>query len=252
MSFQTPVDDVLRACWLGTLALGILLAAPVRVAVAASPSPPKSCTLLVTLLNKPFSDESGVPVVPLTFDARIAIRAVIDEVVLGSCGFAARERVVFLIHSPSMTFGGYWFHDKQFFVTLRASDEAETGRRWDLVGLDWPLTTLAPSTFYLLCSGSDHVVRTQVGDENQILGPFSVFVGGRPLISLSTVEVVRAHPHRGHLAFSVEYPGDPGGAALKPAFHFSTDHSIGSLLLGDQQIDLRCEWPSGKTTKGHS
>ena len=72
----------------------------------AESSPSEPCTLLVRLINSPFNDEAKVPTIPLTFDARIAMRAEIESVEIGTCAFKPGDRIVFLIHSPTQTMGG--------------------------------------------------------------------------------------------------------------------------------------------------
>jgi len=72
----------------------------------AGPPCPKSCTALVTLFNEPFDDESRVSHFPLGHDANIASRALVNKIIAGTCPFSPKERIIFLIHSPSRTFGG--------------------------------------------------------------------------------------------------------------------------------------------------
>jgi hypothetical protein len=211
---------------------------------AASPVEPpsqKSCTALVTLFNKRFADESQVSHLPLTYDPRFAIRALVNEVIAGACPFSPKDRAIFLIHSPSLTFGGYWFHNKQFYVTLEGS---RTGRQWTLAGIDWPLTTMPPRPEYLVCSAGSQVVRVLVGNSNQMIGPLTVFQGGRPVVSLSTEEVARAGLQRGVEAFTVEFSGDPE-RFLKPAFRFSAAGKQGTLSIGSNKSKLLCKWPHG-------
>ena len=144
---------------------------------------PKSCTALVTLFNEPFDDESRVSHFPLGHDANIATRALVNKIIVGTCPFSAKERIIFLIHSPSRTFGGSWFHNQQFYLTLEPSAEFRTGRQWDLAGTDWPLTTIPPTPEYLVCSAGSRVVRVLVGKSNQMIGPLTVFQDGVPVVS---------------------------------------------------------------------
>ncbi len=113
----------------------VVLVSWFEFSTAESPSL-DSCTLLVRLFNEPFDDETNVQTVPLTFDARIAMRAEIESVEHGVCEFQPGSRFVFLIHSPIRTLGGYWFHDKRFYLTLSPSDTENIERKWDLVGID--------------------------------------------------------------------------------------------------------------------
>lgn len=208
----------------------------------ASPAkPPRSklCTALVTLRNEPFADESRLPQLPITYDANFAVRASVNEVLAGACPFSAKDRVVLFIHSPAMTFGGYWFHNKQFYITLEPS-----GRQWALAGIDWPLTTIPPRPEYLVCSAGSRVVRILVGNSNQITGAITVFQDGRPVISLSPEEVVQARPRRSGETFTVEFPGVPG-RYLKPAFRFSATGKQGTLAIGSKESRLSCKWPHG-------
>lgn len=210
---------------------------------AASPVKPpgqESCTALVTLFNKPFADESHVPQLPLTYDPRFEIRALVNQILAGTCPFSPKGRAIFLIHSPSLTFGGDWFFNKQFYVTLESSE----GRQWTLAGIDWPLTTMPPRPEYLVCSAGSQVVRILVGNSNQMIGPLTVFQSGMPVVSLSTGEVARAGPHRGSEAFTVEFSGSTG-RFLKPAFRFSATGKQGTLSIGSNKSKLSCEWPHG-------
>jgi hypothetical protein len=202
-----------------------------------------SCTLLATLYNKPFPNEDEVPQVQITFDAHIAVRAEVERVVLGSCGFSPGDRVTFLIHSPTRMLGGYWFHDKRVYLTLRASDQPKTDRQWDLAGLDWPLSTETPFSENLICRGDGFVVRTLVGESNNLLGPFSVFEGDDLLISLGTLETIRARPSREDESFEIEYPGHPEDFVFKPRFRFEAHGESGSLVVDDNETELSCEWP---------
>lgn len=118
---------------------------------AEPPPASRECTLLVTLSNEPFANETDIPQIALTFDARIAVRAVVEDAPQGACGLAPGERAVFLIHSPSRTFGGYSFEGRRVFLTLEPADP-ETGRQWTLVDLESPFVdeVLGPHTFAVL------------------------------------------------------------------------------------------------------
>ena len=79
-----------------------------------------------------------------------------------------------------------------------------------------------------------------------MIGPFSVFRDDELLISLGTLEVVRAHPLRKGRSFALEYPGDVDGRSFKPAFHFRADHQAAVLTIGSETYALSCEWPDAQ------
>jgi len=212
----------------------------------AESSPSEPCTLLVRLFNSPFDDETNVPTIPLTFDARIAMRAEIESVVLGTCAFKSGDRIVFLIHSPTRTMGGYWFDDKRFFLSLAPSDTENTDREWDLIGIDWPLDNPGPYPEVLICANKTYTVRTLVGDpDQQMFGPFSVFREGSLVVSLGTIETLRSKSTHENQVFVLNYTGDPAGRAFKPAVVFEAREDSGILTMGSEIAELECSWPSG-------
>lgn len=113
--------------------------------------PAAACKLLVTLSNEPFVDESGIREIALTFDARIALRAVVEHVVEGGCDLVPGGRVVFLIHSPSLTFRGAPVEGRRVYFTLQSADPA-SGREWTLAEVEYPFVDElpAPGFFALL------------------------------------------------------------------------------------------------------
>jgi hypothetical protein len=202
--------------------------------------------LLVRLFNSPFDDEANVPTVPLTSDARIAMRAEIESVELGTCEFQSGDRVIFLIHSPTRTLGGYWFDDKRFFLSLAPSDTENTDREWDLMGIDWPLDNPGPYPEVLLCENKTYTVRTLVGDSGQkMFGPFSVFREGSLVVSLGTIETLKSKPTHDNQVFVLNFPGDPEGRAFKPAVVFEAREDSGILTMDSESAGLTCSWPSG-------
>jgi len=228
---------VLLASWLGVFA---------GPAAASSEPQAEPCTLLVTLYNRPFDDEHDIPTVPLTSDANIVIRAAIREVVDGTCAFDEGQRLVFAIHSPSMTFGGYWFSDQDFFLMLRRSEQKVTGREWDLIGLDYPLSTHSPGDEnFLLCRGHGRVVRVTVGTPSRkMIGPLTIFSGDRLQVSLSIFELYRARSQHEGLSYSIDYAGDLTSSPFKPPFRFEADKAEGMLEIGSTTFDLSCDWPA--------
>jgi hypothetical protein len=228
-----------------TLAFAVLVACGGWI--SAAPTPEESCTLLVRLFNDPFEDETTVPTIPLTFDARIAIRAEVEGVDQGDCGFSRGDRAVFLIHSPTRTFGGYWFHDKRFFLTIKPSDSENTAREWDLTGIDWPLDNPGPQSEVLICTNETYSVRTLVGDSaRQMFGPFSVFRGDQLVVSLNTIETIKAKPIREDQVFELDFPGDPNARVFKTQFRFEARNESGILIVGSEESQLICLWPNGE------
>jgi hypothetical protein len=208
--------------------------------------PARTCILLVRLFNEPFEDESAIPQIPLTFDAHIAIRAEVEETVSESCNFSAGDRAVFLIHSPTRTLGGYWFHDKRFYLTLVPSHSEEPGRTWDLVGVDWPLDNPGPYPEVLICGNRTYSVRTLVGDsDRRMFGPFSVFREGHLVASLDTIETLQSKPTYEDQVFVLDYAGDPDGRILKPRVRLEARGRSGTLTMGSESVELTCTWPTG-------
>jgi hypothetical protein len=216
--------------------------------VQAASSPEGTCTLLVRLFNEPFDDEADIPTIPLTFDAHIALGAQVEGVVDGACDFSAGDRTVFLIHSPTRTLGGYWFHDSRFYLTLSPSHTESTARQWDLAGIDWPLDNPGPyPDDVLICSNQTYVVRTLVGDSaRRMSGPFSVFREGELVVSLSTIETLQSMPIREDEAFVLDYPGGQEARAFKPAFTFEARDNLGLLSMEREYADLACSWPDSE------
>ncbi len=198
----------------------------------------------MTLYNEPFDDETGLPRLELTSDARIALRALSSAVLRGNCPFSAGDRAILLIHSPSQTLGGYWFHGKEFFIVLRSSSAAEAGARWNLLGVDWPLSTVPPGHDYLICSGESLVVRVLVGDSQTAHGPLTVFREEAPVASLDTLEVARARPRRGAGEFHLDFSGGDPDNFLKQAFHFSAVGTEGRIAMESEEASLTCDWPA--------
>lgn len=228
--------------------LTVVLTSAVFLGAQDTPDSPRpaTCTVLATFYNDPFENEKDVPTFPITYDPMFAIHAVIDKMIAGDCPFASQARVIFVIHSPSLTFGGYWYDAKQFFLTIEPydgpGDDGETQRRWTLIGLDWPLETVPPYRSYLVCQGGGWTVRASAKQGVSVVGPFSVFRHDVPVVSLGTLDVARAWPKQELFEYAIEYQGDPTGRPFKPAFRFSAYREQGVLSLAGEEMTLTCEW----------
>ena len=216
-------------------------ALPPKGAQAAS-----SCTLRVTLYNEPFTKANKLKPIPLTFEAWFGVWARVLQVVRGSCPFKPGEKLAFVIHSPSLTFGGYWYDGKDFFLTLQKSDEKTTGRKWDLVGVDWPLSTKFPNFLALVCGAGDYAVRALLGPKGESFSSLTVFRQGVPLASLSLLDVGRAHPKLGSHRYELHYRGDPSSPVPKPALDFTANKKAGKLIIDGKETSLRCSWRKGE------
>ena len=96
-------------------------------------------SIVCTLFNKPPSGAKALPDTPITYDAHFLIVARIEEVQFGKSPWPAGSLVNFVVHSPTMLFGGR-FSGKQFVLTFSPFRPAtEEDKTW-----------FAPETQYIL------------------------------------------------------------------------------------------------------
>jgi hypothetical protein len=82
------------------------------------PKNPPTFKALVTVYNSCSGATPGTSPIPVTNDANICILVQFDRLLEGKSPFSAGSRIVFLVHSPTLLFGGYGFDGKQFVFTV--------------------------------------------------------------------------------------------------------------------------------------
>lgn len=225
------------------LALMPLLMPP---AVAREISPQTSeCTLLAELTDQPVEEGASYKSVPLTSDAGIVVGAQVRRGLSASCPFAEGDRVQFLLHSPSLTVGGYWWHGAEVFITLARAPES-SGREWSLEDLTISRTSkvLPFPGNQLECEGSNLFIRVLVGSgDRTMFGPLSIQTDRRPLISLSTTDVARSNTDQSSSHYEIDYEPSDDSGPLRRAFHLLVEGPEGTLRIGNDTYSLKCEWP---------
>jgi hypothetical protein len=76
-------------------------------------------SILCTLFNGPPPGQKNSPSpIPITYDPRFIIGAQLESVTLGTSPWPMGSTVQFLIHSPSLLFGGYGFSGRKYVLTF--------------------------------------------------------------------------------------------------------------------------------------
>jgi hypothetical protein len=82
---------------------------------------PGDFTIVCTLFNHdrlPSDLKVRLPDIPITYDAHILVYARVEKVSRGKSPWPPGTALRFVIHSPSLMFGGYGFSGKQFSLTF--------------------------------------------------------------------------------------------------------------------------------------
>jgi hypothetical protein len=108
-----------RTLWTAYLFLMALLAAGPLLAQERPAQPDLRHFTIVATLNSPASEAEtkGLTLVPITMDAAFIIRATIDRVVSGTSPWKVGSTMGFLIHSPTLMFGGA-VRNERFVLTF--------------------------------------------------------------------------------------------------------------------------------------
>lgn len=76
-------------------------------------------SILCTLFNGPPPGQKNSPSpIPITYDPHFIMGAQLESVTLGTSPWPIGSKVQFLIHSPSLLFGGYGFSGRRYVLTF--------------------------------------------------------------------------------------------------------------------------------------